>query len=794
MKTLRKILASVFSAVIIAGSLIFPSAAEEAVLFDLSRERNMAITVMYDTEPPEVSFIAPDGTEYGDEAISDGDMAFSDSGNALYFRIPNAMAGEWTIVYDKGKNTELEVGYAPYAEGISIDSFTFTEGDADDELDTTFTVSYGEDEYFDYIISAVITENGRVAGERQLRTGRAEANEERKLTVDIGDLASHDSYELKLEVYMDIGGAEIFDTYIADGTFSYKNSSTPKPIEGFVTEVGVTENYIRLDWSETSVYCDGYIVAIFADDGAEPVYSAEFESNVTSTEVLVDTSVSELRAEIYYKNSRGMISEAAVKTIDMKMASALTLTCDEVTSASEARVDYDFSSFGEKIRTVIDVNGKIEEVLPEGAGSFSVNLDEGENDIAITWHVSEDLSFTAGAEVYSDRHAPVLLLYEATGDIKTDDGSFILTGSTEAGCTVTVNGETAEVDEDGLFSIELKLGDGENEFTVTATSPVGNSSKQVFTVEKMAPVMASGDVEGPLAIVVKFLPLIITFIFTVALVCHVFISTKVYRSRKEKAGRASAVFAVFRNTFIFIAVIALLCSAFFIVMTVKSGAVLDTVEFFRAASRSISEAYEMMEENDAWKLGMIISLISFGAAVILTVLTAILSAKLAKKPGAPGAPAGGQAPIVPPTAPAGGAQMPQQNVGDAQMYANPVPPVIEPEDRVEPMMQEIPAIEIPVAPSVETSIPEVPVIPEVEPVVEPAIEGPVAEPVIEEPIPEVPVIEEQIPEMPVVEEPSAEPLPQEEEKSASVEGSYCGKCGTFNAVGSIFCAGCGSKL
>lgn len=765
MKTFRKILASLFSAALVAGSLIFPSAAEEAVLFDLSEERNMAITVAYETEAPEVSFIAPDGTEYGDGAIADGDMEFSDSGSALYFRIPNAMAGEWTIVYDKGGNTELEVGYAPYAEAINIDSFTFTEGDDDDELDTVFTVSYTEDEYFDYIISAVITENGKVTGERQLRTGRAEANEERELTVDIGDLASHDSYGLRLEVYMDIGGAEVFDTYIADGTFSYTNPDTPEAIEGFTAEVGVTEKYIRLDWTETSVYCDGYIVAIFADGNAEPVYSAELESDVTSTEVLVDTSVSELRAEISYKTSRGMISEAAVKTIDMKRASALTLTCDEVTSASEARVDYDFSVFGEKVRTVININGKIEEALPEGAGSFSVKLDENENDIAITWYASDDLSFTVGAEVYSDRRAPVLLLYEATGDIKTDEGSFILTGATEPGCTVTVNGEAAEVDADGLFSITLNLGDGENEFTVTATSPTGNSSKQVFTVEKMAPVMASGEAEGPLAVVVRFLPMILTFIFTVALCCHVFISAKVFRSRKAKAGKASAVFAVFRNTFIFLAVIAFICSVFFIVMTIKSGAVLDTVEFFRAASRSVSEAYEMMEENDGWKMGMIISLIVFAAMVILTVVTAILSAKLAKKPGAPGAPTGGQAPIVPPTAPAGGAQMPQQNAGGAQMYASPMPPVppvqppvVEPEVPAEPIMQEIPAVEIPAEPVVEAPIPEVPVIPVVEPIVE------------------VPV-QPEIPQAP-----------------AAPKGSYCGNCGKFNASGAKFCAGCGSKL
>lgn len=631
-RTMKKILSAIFAVLLLWGGLAIPSAAEESVLFDLDERRNMAISVAYEKDAPEISFIAPNGKAYGADAISAGDMEFYDSGSVLYFRIPNAMAGEWKIVYDKKNNDEIEVACAPYAEAISIDEFIFKKGDDDDELDTAFTVSYADsDDFYNYVIWAVVTEGDSVVGQTQLRTGSARANEEREVTVNISSLATYSKYQLMLEVYMDVGGAEVFDTLVSEETFSYTDPDAPKAIDGFDVEVGVTDSYIRMDWEKQSVHCNGYIVVIYADGKDEPVYTAELGSDVHSTEVLVDLSVSFVTCEIAYKNNRGRISEYASRRIDLSNKNALTFVCDEVTSAAEGKVEYDFTSYGDPVRTVLDVNGKVEEALPEGKGSFSLKLDENNNDVSIKWYAAEDLSFTVNAQVYSDRTAPVLLLYEATGDIVTDKGSYILTGSTDPGCTVTVGDKTAEVDENGIFTVTLDLADGENEFTVTATGKTGNSSKQVVTVEKLAPVMNMAEASGPLSVIVSFLPLILSLLLAAAVCVFVFVNSSLYGKKKTSSGKLSAVFAALRNTFIFVGVIAVLCAVFFTVMTVKSASVLNTVEFFKAASESVSLAYEMMEESGAWRICMIVSFAVLVLSCILAVLCGILSSKTGGK-------------------------------------------------------------------------------------------------------------------------------------------------------------------
>lgn len=644
---IRTILSAFLAALLLFGALaISAAAAEQAVLFDLDERRNMAISVSYEKDPPDVSFVAPNGDEYGSEAVSEGKMEFYDSGSALYFRIPDAMTGEWKIVYDKKNNSELEVNCAPYAEAISIESFSFSEGSRDGELKVKFKVTEGDgDSYYNYVLWAVTMENGSVAGQTQLHDGGARLGEEYETTVNISSLATYSDYWLMLEVYRDSNGVEVFDTLVSEKSFSHTATDAPEAMEDFKVEVGMTDNYIRMDWSEYSkYYCDSYIVAIIAEGRDEPLYTAELDSGETSAEILADLSgVDSITCQVAYKDY-GEISEYAVKTVDISEGRTLSFVCDEVTSAAEGKVEYDFSAYGGAVIVSVDVNGDTGEVRLEGAGSFSVNLDEYDNDIKLRWDAQSEsgVTFTVSAGVYSDRKAPILRLYEMTGGLVTEESSFILAGSTEPGCTVSVGDRVAEVDSNGLFSVKLDLADGVNEFTVTATTKSGNSSKQVITIEKLAPVVNTADAEGLYAKVLSYLPMIISFLFATALCIFVFANSRYYSKKKEKCTKGRAVGASLRNICIFIGAVALICSTFFTVMTVKSSVALNSSEFLEAASESVTKAGEMIKTRDAWRLGMIISYIVLAVSVGIAGLCGWLSSEkrgaALKKPKPPKAP------------------------------------------------------------------------------------------------------------------------------------------------------------
>ena len=73
---------------------------------------------------------------------------------------------------------------------------------------------------------------------------------------------------------------------------------------------------------------------------------------------------------------------------------------------------------------------------------------------------------------------PVEPTYEKTALIK---------GKTETGAKVAINGKEVQVKEDGTFTLEVELKDGENKFEIIATDPNGNESKVTLTITKKKP-------------------------------------------------------------------------------------------------------------------------------------------------------------------------------------------------------------------------------------------------------------------------------------------------------------------
>jgi hypothetical protein len=165
---LRPLLLIVFlSALLPALTGAVQAAPVQADLFTLTERRNMAITVQYDRELPEIRFIAPDGAEYaGSGELSPGLFAEYRE-NAVCYRIPDAMPGSWSIVYDKLSNESLQVSYAPYSRDISIDGFAL-QSIEDGWATVDFAVSFAQDTRFSFVIYAVILQdNGNVSGKRR---------------------------------------------------------------------------------------------------------------------------------------------------------------------------------------------------------------------------------------------------------------------------------------------------------------------------------------------------------------------------------------------------------------------------------------------------------------------------------------------------------------------------------------------------------------------------------------------------------------------------------------------------
>jgi hypothetical protein len=69
----------------------------------------------------------------------------------------------------------------------------------------------------------------------------------------------------------------------------------------------------------------------------------------------------------------------------------------------------------------------------------------------------------------------------------TYEKKVLIKGKTEPGAKITINGKDVSVNEDGTFSLEVELKEGENTFEIIAIDPAGNESKTTLTIIRKKP-------------------------------------------------------------------------------------------------------------------------------------------------------------------------------------------------------------------------------------------------------------------------------------------------------------------
>ena len=121
----------------------------------------------------------------------------------------------------------------------------------------------------------------------------------------------------------------------------------------------------------------------------------------------------------------------------------------------------------------------------KGIFTFSEELKGGNNEIKAKAQYKEKQSdFSDSQNVLIKNTPPMLdLSYPADGDsFKKDQNTVKVSGKTDAGASVTVNGFWAVIDENNNFSYNLTLQNGDNQIKVIALDSAGNRSEKSIKV------------------------------------------------------------------------------------------------------------------------------------------------------------------------------------------------------------------------------------------------------------------------------------------------------------------------
>jgi len=599
-----------------------PAFAEKGskVLFTLEQTRNMSIRISYETEVPIISFIGPDGAEYAEGVTPENIMTVEHVEGAIYYYIRNAAPGEWTIVYDKLSNKNIYVDCALYNEPIVIEEFTLEEVSGD-EARISFMASYYQDDYYDYIVYAAVTdEYGFVSGQKELKHGTAMANKPVSDTVSLASLTSYDNYRLLLEVYIDSHGIESLDTRLADDTLSYSNRNTPKKIEDFYVEVDLTEESLLVDWGSWAVKCDEYILAVFdPENQSEPSFMSNYTPDITRTELLIDIAAEYVRIELAYVKD-GITSEICRKEIEFDTGVSFSIMTGEYTNSAQAVIQY---SVPWSMEATFTVNNSSETVMLNGSGYFSVPIANFDNEITVSYSPEENVCFVIRKKIFADRIAPMLKLYENSSSIMVPDAKYTLAGETEPDCTLTVNGADVPLNPDGTFLYELTLSPGKNEFTIVSTDPAGNSAKQTIIINRAKSVPGAGDDDIPFYR--RYETLLVTFALSMAFIALVLLFAGIHGKQSEKVKDSrERLLLLLRNCALAFTIMAALIAVYMLIRSITDSQTVIAPPYYDLVLKSAQDAYDAIINYRTIRRWFVISSIAAGTGLLLTLITGIM--------------------------------------------------------------------------------------------------------------------------------------------------------------------------
>ena len=616
-KNSNKILlfAIITAVVTLVSVFVFAGKVQAAIgdIFYIEDVRNMAVTIYYDSEKPEVSFIAPDETVY-----FEADLVVETDDNVICYYIPGAMIGQWRIDYDKKTNTELDVNWSPYSNQISITRLDFTPVGPDNRTELSFEVSCDVEGSFNYVIYAAIVDDDEfIGGQKEVISGTGQLNQPQTAHVRLSGLQTYNKYRFYLDAWRNDYDLETSDTALSVDSFSITNQDAPEHIENILTEVDLSENIITFDWSEYLVPCDEYVIGVFDPvDESEYLFANAFERDITQTIVSFTPDTQAIRVELSYIRNENT-SHPLTKEIPLRTGAEFSFPQTDTVSAQQLSIGYNLSR---SIHAVIRVNENEQQIALSGSGSFSISLDELDNEIVLRyWLDDENTVYTMRKLLSVDSTAPILLLPENDVTLYVENDTFDLAGATEADCTVTVNDDAVAMKSDGTFVHELSLLEGDNEFIVRARDPAGNMASQLIVIHKLKPGAGFDQEEVPLWR--TYIPLIGSFIAGLFLLLFVSVSTRIY-GKNRKISRLFAISELLRGVFLLCFVIAATATGFCAWKYLSLENLVESGQLFDLAKQSMENAYKIIEQYELFRKFLRLGI--FASAIMLVLFIGLM--------------------------------------------------------------------------------------------------------------------------------------------------------------------------
>ena len=245
---------------------------------------------------------------------------------------------------------------------------------------------------------------------------------------------------------------------------------------------------IGLNWQDTP---DAFETAVDPDsavltlDGADFTALALATANSVSLTVPVPLGEGQHAISVEVRDENGSVNRTTWSFTVDTAAPALLIEEPTVPITNDPAVTV--SGMTEPGATVT-INGTPVSVNTFGFFIIAPTLPDGDHTFTVVATDSAGNVATEVVDITVDTVAPAVSLTSPASGTTVQVATVTVTGTTEPGAAVTVNGLAPEVDANGAFSFNLGLTEGSNTITATATDLAGNSASTSVSVTYTDPV------------------------------------------------------------------------------------------------------------------------------------------------------------------------------------------------------------------------------------------------------------------------------------------------------------------
>lgn len=433
-------------------------------LYNNKTVHGLMFSFTYEGDMPDFVIIAPDGMAYDPKYVGNA-FTLEEFEGGVNIKIPSAAIGQWMLQYYT--ENKMKVDISDYEPEPLFKDFKAELSEDGNMLNWSFSLEHEKKFWFKY--NMFISKTGEFDGTQRLILS-SDAYSCRMMSGSLLLNEEPGEYSLLIEAEYVLEGKAV-KSRASSLSFNYRQGEKLKAPKDFTIEAYKESNELVVGWDGNEFPWADAVRLTVTEDG-NCIFRQNLDLSLNSARIYLRECGGEINVSLACVRGDD-ISPETEKSFAWNPDNEFKITKKDGNRRNDYNWSYSYeNASGGKI--IEEVAGNKTETVLSGNGERTLGLTGDPCEVKLYYTDSEGIVWVYTENVCQDNVPPEVLLNRDYNDISTDLSRIDISGKTEPGASVSVNGMDVAVKEDGSFIYTLNLSFGENSMTLSATDSAGN--------------------------------------------------------------------------------------------------------------------------------------------------------------------------------------------------------------------------------------------------------------------------------------------------------------------------------